>query len=143
MILPDVNVLVYAHREDAADHPAYRDWLESVINSDSAFGLSDLVVGGFIRIVTHPRIFRQPSSLVEATQFASELRDRPNRVAIEPGPHHWRIFQRLCREANVKGNLVPDAYLAAMAMESGCEWNTSDGDFARFRSLKWRHPLRS
>ena len=138
-----MNVLVYAHREDAVDHSAYRHWLESVINSDSAFGLSDLVTSGFIRIVTHPRIFKYPSSLAEAMQFAGELRERPNRVAIAPGPDHWRIFQRLCSEASVKGNLVPDAWFAAMAIENGCEWNTTDRDFARFSGLKWRHPLRS
>ena len=143
MILPDVNVLVYAHRKDARDHRAYRDWLESTINADSAFGLSDLVVSGFTRIVTHPRIFRYPSSLADALQFAEDLRGRPNRVAIAPGRDHWRIFRRLCEEAGAKGNLVPDAWFAAMAIEHGCEWITADGDFARFPGLKWRRPLES
>lgn len=143
MILPDVNVLVYAHREDVRDHRAYRDWLESTINADSAFGLSDLVVSGFVRIVTHPRIFRYPSSLTDALQFAEDLRGRPNRVAIAPGRDHWRIFRRLCEEAGAKGNLVPDAWFAAMAIEHGCEWITADGDFARFSGLKWRRPLQS
>lgn len=143
MILPDVNVLVYAHREDARDHRAYRDWLESTINADSAFGLSDLVVSGFTRVVTHPRIFRYPSSLADALQFAEDLRGRPNRVAIAPGRDHWRIFRRLCEEAGAKGNLVPDAWFAAMAIEHGCEWITADGDFARFPGLKWRRPLES
>ena len=143
MILPDVNVLVYAHREDAHDHRSYRDWLEAVINADSAFGLSDLVVSGFLRIVTHPRIFTSPSSLVEAMQFAEDLRGRPNCVAVTPGRDHWRIFRRLCDEAGAKGNLVPDAFFAAMAIEHGCEWITTDGDFARFPGLRWRHPLKS
>lgn len=142
MILPDVNVLVYAHREDTPHHRACRDWLESVVNADSAFGLSDLVAGGFVRIVTHPRIFRFPSALAEALQFVEELRERPNRVAVAPGRDHWRIFRRLCREAGAKGNLVPDAWFAAMAMEHGCEWITTDGDFARFPGLRWRNPLR-
>jgi len=70
MILPDVNVLVYAHREDAHDHQAYRGWLESVVKADSAFGLSDLVVSGFVRIVTHPQIFMPPSPLAKAMRFA-------------------------------------------------------------------------
>ena len=73
MILPDVNVLVYAHREDARDHRAYRDWLEATANADAAFGLSDLVISGFVRIVTHPRIFAAPSSLADAMQFAEDL----------------------------------------------------------------------
>lgn len=142
MILPDVNVLVYAYRKDARDHRAYRDWLEEVVNADSAFGLSDLVVSGFLRVVTHPRVFRNPTPVAEAMQFAQQLRRRPNRVAVMPGPDHWRIFRRLCEEAGVKGNLIPDAFLAAMAIEHGCEWITTDGDFARFPGLRWRHPLK-
>ena len=141
MILPDVNVLVYAYREEAEDHGDYREWLESVINSDSAFGLSDLVLRGFLRVVTHPRIFVPPSPRAHAMQFAEALRERPNRVAVTPGPDHWRIFRRLCDESGAKGNLVPDAFLAALAIERGCEWITTDRDFARFPGLRWRHPL--
>lgn len=142
MILPDVNVLVYAHRQDAPDHRAYLIWLESVVNGDSAFGLSDLVISGFVRIVTNPRVFRSPSSLADAMQFAEDLRSRPNRVAVTPGRDHWRIFRRLCDEVGAKGNLIPDAFLAALAIERGCEWITTDGDFARFPGLRWRHPLK-
>ena len=105
------------------------------------------MISGFVRIVTHPRIFAAPSSLADAMQFAEDLRTRPmkksNRVAISPGPDHWRIFRSLCDAAGAKGNLVPDAWLAAMAIERGCEWITTDGDFARFPGLRWRHPLRS
>ena len=85
MILPDVNVLVYAHREDARDHRAYRDWLESTANADAAFGLSDLVISGFVRIVTHPRIFAAPSSLADAMQFAEDLRTPPQSRCSLPG----------------------------------------------------------
>lgn len=141
MILPDVNVLVYAHRRDTADHEAYRDWLESMINSDAAFAMSDLVLSGFLRVVTHPRIFKQPSSPSEAMRFATQVRTPPNRVRITPGASHWDIFTRLCSQAGAKGNLVPDAYLAALAIEHGCEWVTTDGDFGRFPDLRWRHPL--
>jgi toxin-antitoxin system PIN domain toxin len=142
VILPDVNVLVYAHRKDAPDHERYRDWLESTINSSVAYGLSDLVVSGFLRIVTHPRVFKSPSKWADALTFAEQLRNQPHRVAITPGGHHWEIFARLCQQTNAKGNLVPDAYLAAMAIESGCEWITTDHDFGRFPGLKWSHPLR-
>lgn len=141
MILPDVNVLVYAHRRDASDHEAYRVWLESVINAESAYGMSDLVLSGMVRLVTHPRVFKHPSSIADAMTFANQLRDQSNCVAIVPGNTHWRIFSRLCAEANAKGNLVPDAYLAALAIEHGCEWITTDRDFSRFDGLKWRHPL--
>lgn len=141
MILPDVNILVYAHRRDSEDHGSYRDWLESIINGDSAYGISDLIISGFMRIVTHPRIFKKPSSLKDAVTFANQLRDQPNRVPITPGAAHWSIFIRLCSEVGAKGNLIPDAFYAALAIEHGCEWITTDGDFARFTGLKWRHPL--
>ncbi len=141
MILIDVNVLVYAHRSDALMHNAYRKWLEDVINSDMAYGVSDLVLSGFLRIVTHPRVFAAPSALALALEFAHEVRDQPNAVPIAPGPRHWELFQRLCESTSARGNLVPDAYLAALAIESGCEWITTDRDYSRFPGLKWRHPL--
>lgn len=141
MVLPDVNVLVYAHREDTAQHGGCRGWLESVLNGDEAYGVSQLVLSGFVRIVTHPKVFTKPSGMVDALAFAEQLRDRPNCVLVEPGPRHWEIFRRLCTEAGVKGNLVPDAYLAALAIESGCEWVTTDRDFSRFTGLRWRHPV--
>jgi len=141
VVFPDVNVLVYAHREDTPDHSAYRSWLEKVVNGDEAFGLSDLVLSGFLRVVTHPKVFRMPSSLADAVTFAHQVRTQPNCVLVSPGSRHWEIFCRLCTEANAKGNLVPDAYLAALAMEAGCEWVTTDRDFSRFKGLRWRHPL--
>jgi toxin-antitoxin system PIN domain toxin len=141
VVLPDVNVLVYAHREDAANHKGYREWLESVVNGDAAYGMSDLVLSGFIRVVTHPKVFKHPSKVSEALAFAGQLRDQPNCVRVEPGPRHWEVFRRLCLESGVKGNLVPDAYLAAVAIESGCEWVSTDRDFARFKGLRWRPPL--
>jgi uncharacterized protein len=141
MILPDVNVLVYAHREDAPDHARYVRWLEDVARGDAAFGLSDLVLSGFLRIVTHPRIFMPPTPLEDALAFVEGLRGRPNCVPVAPGPRHWTLFVSLCRRAGVKGDLVPDAYLAALAIESGSEWITTDRGFARFSGPRWRHPL--
>ena len=141
MFLPDVNVLVYAFRRDAINHEHYRDWLESTVNGDSSYASSDLVLSGFIRVVTHPRIFREPSSLPEALAFARTVRDQPACQPVSPGEQHWSIFVRLCGQGGTKGNLVPDAFLAALAIESGCEWVTSDRDYARFPGLRWRHPL--
>lgn len=109
MILPDGNVLVYAHRRYTPDHDANRGWLEAVVNGDSAYGMTDLVLSGSLRVVTHPRVFKQPSPLSDAVTFASQLRDQPNCVPIVPGTTHWRTFSRLCSEANVKGNLVSGA----------------------------------
>lgn len=141
MILPDVNVLVYAYREDAPRHREYRAWLDALVSGEEAFGLSDLVLAGFLRVVTHTRIFSPPSPIDHALQFANALRSLPHCVGIAPGPRHWDIFVRLCREVGIKGNLVPDASLAAMAIESGSEWTTTDRDYSRFPGLRWRHPL--
>jgi hypothetical protein len=141
VLLPDVNVLVYAHREDASGHERYRAWLEEVVNGDEAYGMADLVLSGFLRIVTHPRIFNPPSATGAALAFASQVRGQPNCVPIAPGARHWEIFVRLCQTAGVRGSLVPDAYLAALAIESGSEWITTDRDYSRFPGLRWRHPL--
>ena len=141
MILPDVNVLVYAHREDTPNHAAYREWLESVINSDQAYGMADLVLSGFLRVVTHPRVFDHPSGLDQALAFVAAVRNQPNCVLVQLGRRHWAIFEQMCRTASVRGNLVPDADLAALAIESGSEWITTDPDFSRFPQLSWRHPL--
>lgn len=141
MILLDVNVLVYAQRRDLPQHEPIRGWLEEALNGPSPFGLSDLVVSGFLRVVTHPRAFMRPTDLPTALTFAEGLRERPNRVRIDPGPKHWTIFTSLCSSTGARGNRVPDAYLAALAIESGSEWVTTDRGFARYPDLRWRHPL--
>jgi hypothetical protein len=141
LVLPDVNVLVYAHRQDALRHQEYLNWLNQVLNSDAAFGVSDLVLSGFLRVVTHPRVFRDPTPLSLAQEFAVAIHDHPNALTVSPGERHWDIFQRLCQEVEAKGNLIADAYLAALAIEAGAEWITTDRDFARFPLLRWRHPL--
>lgn len=141
MILVDVNVLIYAHREDADRHDEYARWLEEQANAETAFGISDLVLSGFVRVVTHSRIFKTPSPLSDALAFANGLRALPNAVPVSPGERHWGIFTRLCEGIGARGNLVPDAYLAALAIESGAEWITTDRDFSRFPALRWRAPL--
>jgi uncharacterized protein len=141
VVLPDVNVLVYAHRKDSPHHHAARRWTEDMIRSDRAYGMSELVVSAFIRIVTHARVFNPPSPLDAALAFAAEVMTPAHAVRIAPGPRHWEIFARLCREAKARGNLIADAYLAAMAIESGCEWVSTDGDYARFDGLVWTRPF--
>jgi toxin-antitoxin system PIN domain toxin len=141
VILCDVNVLLYAFRRDAADHEQYRAWLEEVVNGDGAYGVSPQVLSAVIRLSTHPRVFVQPSHRDEVFAFARVLLDQPHCVAVNPGPRHWDVFTRLCAESNATGNLVPDAWFAAMAIESGCEWITTDRDYARFKGLRWRPPF--
>jgi uncharacterized protein len=137
----DVNVLVYAHRIDAPRHQDYADWLRNLLADQEPYGVSDLVLSGFLRVVTHPKVFNRPTPLETALAFVDLLRTQPNCVPVSPGQRHWDIFTGLCRAAGVKGNLVPDAYLAALAIESGSEWITTDRDFSRFPGLRCRHPL--
>jgi toxin-antitoxin system PIN domain toxin len=141
MILIDINVLVYAHRPDAVDHAKYRKWLEDALDSGSICGLSDLALMSVVRIVTHPRIFPDSTPLELALGFANHLREHPGCILVSPGERHWEIFTRLCKAVGAKGNLISDAYFAALAMESGAEWITADRDYARFPGLRWRHPL--
>lgn len=142
MVLPDVNVLVAAYRDDAPQHASCRSWLEAVLGGDEAFALSDLVLSGFLRVVTHARVFNLPSPPDEALKFANVIRNQPHCVPVRPGPRHWEIFSRLYRDADTRGNLIPDAYFAALAIEYGCEWITLDRDFARFGGLRWSRPER-
>ncbi len=139
MQLPDVNVLIYAHREDAPEHDRYADWLRALTESDEPFALSDTVLAGFLRIVTNPRIFDPPTPMDTAVTFCQRLVDWPRASLIAPSRRHWDVFVTLCR--GIKGPLVADAYIAALAIEHGCELITTDGDFARFPGLRWRHPL--
>jgi len=141
VVLADVNVLVYAHREDTEHHLACRSWLEATINGEERYGVSELVLSGFVRITTHPKVFASPSPLMVALEFAEQVREQPSAMLIEPGERHWSIVRRLCVEAKAKGNLVPDAYFAALAIEGGCEWITTDRDYSRFPGLRWRSPL--
>ena len=141
MILIDVNILVYAKRQDAADHLKYRFWLEETLRSNTIVGLSDVVLSGVIRILTHPRIYRDPTHPDEALEYVNYLRTETGCIVASPGDHHWEIFTRLCNSSGAKGNLVSDAFHAALAIESGAEWITADRDYARFPGLRWRHPL--
>jgi hypothetical protein len=143
VILVDVNVLVYAARTDSPRHLEYRQWLDRTLNGESPFGVATLVLSGLVRVLTHPRVFDPPTPLAGAIEFADTLLAHPNSVRVGPGDRHWTIFKRLCEESDVKGNLVADAYLAALAIESGSEWITTDRDFSRFHGLHWRHPLKS
>jgi toxin-antitoxin system PIN domain toxin len=136
-----VNVLVYAFHEGAPDHRRYRDWLAAAAASYEPLGLAEIVLSGFIRVSTHPRVFSPPAPIERAFEFADALRTQPAAVLVAPGGRHWETYWRLCISAAAKGNLAADAYIAALAIESGCELVTTDRDFARFPGLRWRHPL--
>jgi toxin-antitoxin system PIN domain toxin len=137
----DVNILVYAHRPESDRHEQYRSWLDDGRRGPEPLGVSDVVLSGFVRIVTHPRIFREPTPLDGALAFADALRQGPAVLPISAGERHWAIFSQLCRQAGATGNRVPDAYIAALAIEHGATCVTADRGFARFPGLRWEHPL--
>jgi toxin-antitoxin system PIN domain toxin len=141
LILPDVNVLLYAFRSDTARHPAYRSWLEGVVNGDEAYGISPQVLCSVVRVSTHPRIYARPSRLDDALAFARVLLGQGTCNVIEPGARHWSIFEDLSGRVAATGNLAQDAWFAALAIESGCEWITMDRDYALFPGLRWRPPF--
>ena len=141
MILADVNILIYAFRAEAKDHNAYREWMLSLINGESAYGVSPQVLSSFLRIVTHPAVFARPSPLDKTLAFCRTLLAPVTCQVVQPGARHWSIFADLCVRVQASGNLVQDAWFAALAIESGCEWITADRGFARFEGLRWRTPV--
>jgi toxin-antitoxin system PIN domain toxin len=140
LILADVNILINAFRPDGPSHRICRSWLEKIIEEAEPFCVSPQVLSAVVRITTNPRIYRQPTHLVDALAFANAILEHPQCRLVRPGPLHWGIFCDLCRKANATGNLVTDAWFAALAIEHGCEWITDDRDYARFPGLRWRSP---
>jgi uncharacterized protein len=140
VILFDVNVLLNAHRVEQPDHEVARDLLERTAGDVRPVALSELILSSFVRIVTHRRALNPPTPLGDALDFCDGLRSRPNARIVAPGRRHWTLFADLCRRVDAVGNLATDAYLAALAIESGCEWISFDRDFARFPGLNWRSP---
>ena len=140
MTLADVNVLLYALRSDLKQHRVCRSWLDGVLQGPSAYGVSPQVLSSVFRISTNRRVFARPSLPEVAMGFCNAVLSQPHARIVAPGDRHWSIFEDLCARSGATGNLVPDAWFAALAIESGSEWITLDGDFARFPGLKWRGP---
>ncbi len=141
MILPDVNVLVGAHRQDQAEFAPMREWLEGEISSSRPFVLADVAVAGYLRIVTNPRIYAQPASLEIAIGSVNAMIEQPTCLNVGAGARHWPILRELLEGADARGNLVPDAHLAAIAVEHGATVATRDRGFARFPGVPWFDPL--
>ena len=142
MLLPDVNVLIYAHIENSTpDHAEYASWITRLATGPEPFALSVLVLSGFIRVVTNPRVFNPSSTLDQSFGFVTALVERPTARIVGPGPDHLDIFERLCRASGATGTLIADAQHAAVAVEHGCTIVSTDSDFSRFPGLRWKHPL--
>jgi len=140
MRLCDVNVLLHALRQDSPDHPAALAWLDQEINGSANYGVSPQILSSVIRLSTSTRIFRQPTPVSEALHFSSVLLNQGNAVVITPGASHWGIFSHYCQILDLAGNDIPDAWLAALAVEWDCEWISLDQGSKRFDRLRWKSP---
>jgi toxin-antitoxin system PIN domain toxin len=141
MIAPDVNVLLYALREESERHDEFRGWLEGALNGSEPVALFEPVLASVFRIATHPSIYKPPTPRSTVEAFLDTCLISPAAIAVRAETGHWELFRRLCAKADCRGNLVQDAYLAALALEHNCTYMTTDRDFSRFPGLRWQHPL--
>lgn len=143
MILLDVNVLVYAYRREALAHDRYAAWLTDLVGGSDDLALVEQVLTGFVRIVTNPRIFGDPAPTKDALSFVEVLRTAGRARWLVATDAAWKRFARLtAADGHIRGNLVPDAWLAALALAHGCRLATGDRGFARFPELDWFTPIR-
>jgi toxin-antitoxin system PIN domain toxin len=141
MLIPDVNILIYAHRREDPDHEFHRFWLEELANGTEPFAMSTLVGSAFVRIVRHPGFRPRPTPLPQALSVIDSILRVPSCSVVPLGEHHWRSVRGLCETVNARGKLVADAQHAAVAMANGCTWVTRDTDFEHFRSAGLRVKL--
>lgn len=140
MILADVNVLIYAFDAHAEFHEQCREWLKAVLEEPEPYAMSPQVLCSFLRITTHPALHQKSAPMSHALRFVNALLEPEHCQIAHPGPRHWKFFRDLCRQPGIRGNLVQDAWFAALAMEHNCEWITFDRDYARFAGLRWGTP---
>jgi hypothetical protein len=141
LILPDVNLIVYAHNEDAPQHAAACAWWDGLLNGDDPVVVPWAVAIGFVRLMTHRVVLTTPMSPSAAVAHVRAWLAQPNVESIEPGPRHLEVLDRLLAATGVAGQLTTDAHLAALAIEHQCELHSNDTDFARFPGLRWHNPL--
>lgn len=142
MILVDANLLIYAHVATFPQHPNAREWLDDRINGGAPVGLPWPSMLAFLRIVTNPRIFERPEALEGAWRQIEEWLDCPSVWIPQPTERHAEVLKSLLVGQRLRANLIPDADLAALAIEHGLVLCSTDGDFARFSDLRWENPLR-
>jgi uncharacterized protein len=142
MILPDINLLVYAYNAADPRHAAARNWWEETLNGTRPVGLAWVVASGFIRVMTHPRVLRHPMPVERATRHVRGWLEQPPVIVLEPGKKFGDVFLGFLDRLGTAGNLTTDAQLAALAVEHQAELHSCDTDFARFAGLRWRNPIR-
>ena len=141
MIVPDINLLVYAHNDGSLYHDSARRWWEDLVNGSERVGVPWTVSAGFVRLMTHPSVLVNPVSPGQAVDYVSEWFRFPHVMTIDPGSDHLVHFRRNLVAVGVGANLVTDAHIAALAMEYQAEVHSNDTDFSRFPGLRWRVPL--
>jgi len=141
VIIPDVNLLIYAYNRDAPHHARARTWWENLLNSDSPVALPWVTVLGFIRLMTHRTVLVTPLTPRRAMEHVGSWIAQTNVELLDPGERHLEILDRMLAVLGTGGNLITDAHLAALAIEHQCELCSNDTDFARFPGLRWRNPL--
>lgn len=141
MIVVDLNLLLYAVNEDAAQHDRALAWWERCLSEGTTVGLAWTVILGFVRITTNPRVLPRPLKSRHAVEIVDEWLSHPAVETIEPTERHWEVFKDLLAPLGTAGNLIADAHLAALAIERGARLCSTDNDFARFAQLRWSNPL--
>lgn len=141
MTLVDANLLLYAYDPRSAHHEPSRVWLEATLSGTEAVRFAWMTIWAFLRISTSSRVFETPFSIAEAQAIVNTWMAQPAVDVLEPSERHWDVLQRLLLDGQVKGPLVMDAVMAAIAIEHGATLCTTDRDFARFPGLKWRNPI--
>lgn len=141
MILVDANLLIYAHVQSFPQHARARAWLDARLNGSAQVGLPWPSLLGFLRLVTNRRVFERPASIADAWQQVNAWLDCDVAWVPQPTDEHREVLGRLLAKVNVAANLIPDAHLAALAIEHGLTLCSTDGDFARFPDLRWQDPL--
>jgi hypothetical protein len=143
VILPDINLLVFAHNGAAPLHHAAREWWEDLLTREQPVGLPWAVTLGFVRLVTHPSVLTVPLAPAAALDRVEAWFAQPSVQPLDPGPRHLSILRALLDTTKVAGRLTTDSHLAALAIEYQCELHSNDNDFERFPGLRWRNPLRA
>ncbi|MDQ1483048.1 MAG: uncharacterized protein QOF35_1124 [Actinomycetota bacterium] len=141
MLLLDVNVCVYAFRRESRRHADFRAWLEQALSGSELVGVPEQVLASLVSLVTNYRIYKDPSTPTAVLSFCDAILDAPTAVRVRPGERHWQIFHDLVAEHGLRGNDIPDASLAALALEQGATWVTTDRGFARYQGLTLLDPL--
>ena len=142
MILPDVNLLVYAYNSDAHWHPQARRWWEICLDGTQPVAIAWVVALGFVRLMTSRAVMQRPMAMAVALSQLGRWLERPSVLILQPGPRHLAILSSFCEAGVLQSSLLTDAHIAALAIDNQAVVHSNDSDFSRFAGLRWSNPLR-